>query len=104
MTPALTEALHDHAGLTPVEQRVMFVMAHRLDVLAFRPVKVESVAAEAHLKFKTVSSALHRLERRGYLESRPGGRRLREWRLPFTRLPRRAIPEAPTLPLFQAAA
>lgn len=85
LPPSVAEALSDHS--LPASTRIlMWYLCQRLDVHEWRAVKQGSLAHEARYKNSTVSGGLAQLVRCGYLDARNDERRLRAYRLLWTRL------------------
>jgi hypothetical protein len=75
----------DDTQLPHVARLAMWHLRLRLDLLEYREVKGESLAAEMRVKERTALDALALLTARGYLDMRPMLRRSRGYRLLWSR-------------------
>lgn len=82
--PLIVSAALDDTRLTDTARLAMWHLRLRLDLLEYREVYVESLAAEMHRKPRTVNYAVEELITAGYLDAH-AKRRPRALRFPLSR-------------------
>ena len=80
---AVQQALSD-VSLPPSARLMIWHLAHRLDMVAFRDAKAESLASEMRIRDTTAGQMLTLLVERGYLYE-SGKRKPRAFRMPWSR-------------------
>jgi hypothetical protein len=83
LVPVVSQALGD-VTLPHTARLMMWHLAQRLDLVEFREVYTDSIAAEMRIKPNTASVTLDTLVSRGYLDE-SGKRKPRAFRLPWSR-------------------
>ena len=91
MIPAFYDALTDRQ-LRGGPRELYFWLFQQLDVVEWRPMKLDVIVLGAHLNRQTVADGLRRLLECGYLRRRGPDRR-RLYRLVHSRAPHASVPQ-----------